>query len=288
MLVGFHFDGTEQIDPHAPPSINARTVRSLRGSARAKLAEYGTDIAAAAFGSPVGFDDVESGRLEHRAQLTRGPAVGANDSMVEGLDLGAIEVAEQESAAGVKDSSELGEWDNDLRRFVMNRGEPGEDAAEGVAGLVDRVDAAELKLDGWVAGTRGIEELRNDVEALYVEAASAEMVGPVTGSASRVENAARYVTRPCVDELSVAGMYRVRGSESVGILAGTGGVSGFYIGHIKRVSTSLRERLGARFSSGVSGRSQTGHPMSFFTSGTPIPKLMRMQGSVILSVPIWT
>ena len=85
------------------------------------LAEDRTDVAATALGSPMRLDDVESGRLKHRAQITRGPAVGANDRVVERLDLSAIEIPEKESAAGAEDSRELEQWGHYSRRLMMNR-----------------------------------------------------------------------------------------------------------------------------------------------------------------------
>ena len=65
-------------------------------------------------------DDVEPRSLEHRAQLTRGPAVGADDGVVERFDLGAVEVSEKEGAARPEDSDELEERGHDPPWLVMN------------------------------------------------------------------------------------------------------------------------------------------------------------------------
>ncbi|KNC30040.1 hypothetical protein FF38_01807, partial [Lucilia cuprina] len=96
--------------------------------------EDGADVAPASLGSSVRLDDVESRGVEHLDQSACGPAVRANDGMIERLDLGAVEVAEQHSAAGPQYARELEQRDADPRRLVMNRREPGKDAAEGVVG----------------------------------------------------------------------------------------------------------------------------------------------------------
>lgn len=62
---------------------------------RAALAEEGADVTAAAFGAPVRLDDVEAGGIQPGDQLARGPAICADDGVVEGFGSGAVEVAEQ-------------------------------------------------------------------------------------------------------------------------------------------------------------------------------------------------
>lgn len=62
----------------------------------------------------MGLDDVESGRVENRAQLSRGPTVRADDRVVEWFNLDAVEVAEKEGTARAEDSREFEQRRHDL------------------------------------------------------------------------------------------------------------------------------------------------------------------------------
>lgn len=183
-----------------------------------QLAQDRTDRATTSLTPAVVLDDDEPGRLEDCIQLSGRPTVGRGHGVIEGLDRAAVEVAEQQGPAGLKNPRELSDRDRDVQRFVVNGREPGQDAAQSVVGFVDRVNAPKPERHTWIGSPRVFDEFRNQVDPADVGTASREKVGPVPGSAPRVEETPGYRGRPCLDEVDVGVMHRVYRSQRSRVL----------------------------------------------------------------------
>ena len=184
----------------------------------------------------MGFDDDESGSLQHRLERRRWPPVRLHHCVVERLDgVCRIEVAQQQGAARPQDPRELSNRRGDARRVVVDGGEPRQDAAEFVVRLFDCLDAALVESHAGIGCARVLDEVRDEIDAPDGEAEPGEMVGPVPWAASGIEDRAVDGLCPGFDEVQVTAVNGIHRADHMRILGGSGRVRGGHIEHFLRL-----------------------------------------------------
>lgn len=136
-------------------------------------------------------------------QLLSRPSIGADNGMIERFDRTTAEVAQHELTTGPKHPRELSDRCRNSRRIMVNGRVPGEDATERPIGLIDVIDALNIKSDARIGRLCARDEGRHKVDPADVEPETCQVVRPVPGAAAGVQDTSAQALGLRVDELTV-------------------------------------------------------------------------------------
>jgi hypothetical protein len=151
----------------------------------------------------VGFDHIETDRVELVAEGIHRPPVRRGDGMGKLLHYRAFEKTDEQGAMGTENAVELEEGIPDRAGLVVNEGIPGKYAAHGTGFDIEGVKTAGCKGRSGIGGPCTPDELGYRIDPVGREPVFGEKVRPLSWPAAGIDDAALDLASPCRDELAI-------------------------------------------------------------------------------------